>query len=56
MLKFQDDYTTLIATFEDFIFWFLQWSMIYISSLFLRLFRKGEMSLLQKCLIPKLLP
>lgn len=53
MLKFQDDYTTRIATFEDFILLLLM-TCIKSSSPFL--FHKGEMCIPQKCLIWKLLP
>ena len=56
MLKFQNDYTTLIATFEDFIL--LVYTMI--DDLY-KQFVPTSVSqrrnvLLQKCLIPKLLP
>lgn len=56
MLKFQDDYSTLIVTFNDFIL--LVYTIIddLYKKLVPLLFHKGEMLLLQKCLIPKSLP
>ena len=52
MLKFKDDYTTLTATFEDFIL-FIQLLMICINGLSLYAFPKGGMCILQRCLILK---
>ena len=51
MLKFQDDYTTLIATFKYFILLVTQLLMIFTDRLFLCLFRKGGTCIRLKCLI-----
>ena len=50
MLKFQDDYTTLIATFEDFIL------LVYTIIDDLYLWETEEMWMPQKCLTQKLSP
>ena len=56
MLKFQDDYTTLIATFEDFILLVYTIMDTCTNSLSLLLFHKEEMWITQKCPTRKSLP
>lgn len=56
MLKFQDDYTTIIATFEDFICSFILLLMTCTISLFPLPFHKDEMWILLKCPTLELLP